>query len=237
MRRLRALLSVCLAVAVWLGATVPASATVAWVECTSLGARGSRASTLVKQRFSGLDEGYFVAIDSTTDVRSDGIRASIAWEIFEFADPDIPGFRPALDVYYDNDDSGYPGDRYVWVAPSQTLTDDNDWHEMRVQQIGLGDYWNGYIDGNLVFSNIWWPYSSSAAVAWSGIEVWNDENPLTSNHYYYMGRNKDVYLRTSSGAWSLLDGTWANRIDYGVEDAGPYYLGFFENWYDYQARR
>jgi len=212
-----------------------AVAAVGWVECTSQGATGAKATTNVLHRFPGIDEGYFVALDNQSVVRHDGARPSIAWEIYEWKE--TPGvFHPVAHILFADGESTYPDDEFVNIKP-QIVTGGGAWHTLAVQQKAAGSIsWNCYVDGVFI-DDYWWKHTTSDT-AWSAVESYPDPlRDLNSSDYFFIGRNDNFYLRTSKGVWDLFDSAWSSRLSYGVENAPAYAVHFNNSFYDFEVRR
>lgn len=238
MRRCTFFPTALLAMSLLLTTPSAAMAMVGWVENTSVGATGVACKTNVLNRYSGIDEGYFIALDNTQAVRNDGYRASLAFEIYELQSH-AGTFKPYTHIYYDDGATSYTNDEYIWVHPSMTLTAGGTWWYMKIQQRANGSsYWDTYINGQFV-EDFWWPYAYNN-VGWSAVEVYPEPvRSMTTSDYWFAGRNDEVQMRGANGTTWMWHSpaNFPNRFDPGIEYGGPFYVNIQDSWYDFDVRR
>lgn len=203
----------------------------------SLGASGVFSTTHVKHRFPEYPgkkgfEGYQVSLLNKEE-RNDKTFVKIILEIFEYyKNPDE--FRAVTHIFFDDGRTSYPNDEYIYWG---NIVSENAWHSLELHQdggTGSSDF-NAYIDG-IYWEDFWYPYPSSNKAV-TQLEVTPGSENLTSSDYYYVGHHKNIYLRASNGKWYLQNSSWANRIQYAYNSAPPYYISFFNNYYDWEFRR
>lgn len=231
-------ITACLTFGACLALTTSASAVpIASVRCTSTGATGSYSEVYPLHRFAPYIENYWVGLLNTNYIRAtDGKHPSFAWHISE------PAQGPAGDVafylyahlkYYEPHAPNYEdGDYIYWVyQPVPT----GEWSGIRVSQVtpSASTSWVCQYRGSNIVT-LWWPYATGNQ-ALTQIEV--GALDLTSSSYFYMGRHRNVHLRTATGVWSKQTAAaWGNRISAYLDDS-PYYIAFNSTYYDWEARR
>lgn len=196
---------------------------------TSRGATGVSSAVSVMNRYPAPGaEVYCDVMRNMSGTRSDGHPAGLAWEIAE--DPVNPTgvFYPVMDVYYYDDDTSYPDDRYICWYPYSVSTGTHTL-EIRQDTPNISTTWDLCIDGVLKYNNVWWPYYNNNTEM-TMLEYGGD---FGANPYAFFGRHDNIRLRTSTGVWSLQTAAaWDNRISQ-AENAYLFYISNtepYENW-------
>jgi len=223
-----------LALTLMLATPSSALASIACVRCTSTGATGAYSEVYPLHRFPWFENHWTGLINMNYIRQTDGKRPCFAWHISERSYNDQSTFYLYAHLtYYEPHAPNYEDGEYIYWVYQPVPT--SEWSGIRVYQTvpySSTSWVCQYRGQNLV--TLWWPYPTGDQ-AMTQIEIAYYDLDYTT--YYFMGRHKNVYLRTANGIWSKLTAAaWGNRIFTYIND-DPYALAFNALYYDWEARR